>query len=117
MPQSHTTASAEEHWRSRSTRAVASLALTTILCLPSLLGGAALLAQIILYRDISEWRQMPSAFIALGSIIGGPLVTLAAVVGGIISFSDLPARVKYAHLFVIGLAAVAALSLLLRFSK
>ena len=96
---------------------IGSLALTAFLCLPSLLGGAALLAQTVLYRDISEWSDLPAALIALGSMFGGPLVGLAALVGGALSLSRLPARYKLTHLAIVGVAAVATLSLLLRFPR
>ena len=96
---------------------IASLLLTIFLCLPSLIGGGALLLQAALYRDIGQWKETPSALIALGAILGGPLVGVAALIGAIISFSRLPSRFKYAHLAVIGMAAIATLSLLLEFSR
>ncbi len=97
---------------------IGSLLFTTALCLPSLIGGAALLVQLALYRDINEWREVPSALIALGTLLGAPLVAMAAVVGGVIALSrSLSTRVKYAHLFLVGLAAIATWSLMMRFTK
>lgn len=96
---------------------VASSALIVILCLPSLIGASALLVQVLLYRDMTEWNETASALIALGSLFGGPMVALAAVVGGIVSLTRVPSGFKYANLLVVALAALAALSLLLKFAK
>ncbi len=97
---------------------IAGLLLTIFLCLPSLVGGSALLLEMALHRDISQWQETASALIALGALVGGPLVTVAAVVGGTMAFSrGLSLWMKYAHLMVVATAAVSTLSLLLRFGK
>jgi hypothetical protein len=41
---------------------------------PSLLGGAALLMNSVLYRSIEQWKEGSSALVALGVIAGGPFV-------------------------------------------
>jgi hypothetical protein len=94
---------------------IASLVLTILLCLPSLLAGGALIIQLLLSRDITQWQQTPAALIALGGLLGGPLVSLAAIVGGIVSLTRLPIKIKYAHLVVVALAALSTFSLLLWF--
>jgi hypothetical protein len=118
MPTFESTVNAEGSWASMHIKSIVSLAATILLCLPSLLGGAAFLANLLLYRDIAEWEQPSSALVALGVLLGCPLVALAAVLGGILAFSrSVPVKMKYAHLFVISLAAIATLSLLLRFGS
>ena len=94
----------------------ASLAVTAVLCLPSLLGASALAVQAIRYRDIRQWQEIPAALIALGALLGGPLVAAAAMVGAVISLTRLSTRVKLAHLSIIGAASIATFSLLIRFA-
>lgn len=99
-------------------KSIVSLAVTVLLCVPSLVGGAALLANLMLYRDIAEWEQASSALVALGVLLGGPLVALAAAVGGMIALSrSVPVKIKYAHLLIVSLATIATLSLLFRFGS
>ena len=98
-------------------KGVASTALILFFCLPSLIGGFALLLQLLLHGNIMEWNETASALIALGCWFGGPLVALAAFVGSIVSLTRVPAGFKYADLCVVGVATLAALSLLLKFAK
>jgi len=112
------TAIAGGHRFSMHATGIGTLILTVVLCLPSLIGGVALLTNVVLYRDIGQWEQTSSALVALGFFVGGPLVALAAVVGGIIAFSrNMPLKLKYAHLFVVSLATITTLLLLLRFGS
>ena len=116
MPRSESAAGVNKSWLSVHAKGISSLAVTVLLCLPSLIGGAALLMNLLLSRDIEQWQETSSALVALGVFAGGPLVTLAAVVGGITALSrSVSVQMKCAHLFVVGLAAVATLSLLFRF--
>ena len=118
MPPQETIANAEKSWASTPGKGIVSLAVTVFLCLPSLVGGAAFLRNLLLYRDIEKWEQTSSALIALGVFIGWPLVAVAAVVGGIVAFSrSVSVGIKYAHLLVVGLATIATLFLLFRFGR
>ncbi len=96
---------------------IASLIVTVGLCLPSLLGGTALVVQAAAYGPMSNWKDTPSALVALGAILGAPLVAMATVLGGIISFTRVPTPLKYAHISVVSAAAIATMSLLFRFAK
>lgn len=78
---------ARKSWLSMHAKGIASLVVTVLLCLPSLIGGAAFLINLLLHRKIEEWEETSSALAALGVFVGGPLVTLAAVVGGITGLS------------------------------
>jgi hypothetical protein len=99
------------------TKGIVSLVATVLFCLPSLLGGAALLINLLAYENITQWGQTSSAFVALGVFLGSPLVVLAAFVGGSTALrSSVPAEFKYAQLAVVGVAAIATLSLLFRFA-
>jgi hypothetical protein len=98
-------------------KGIASSALIVILCLPSLVGAAALILQVALHQNISEWNETAAALIALGSLVGGPFVAMAALIGGIVTLTQLPSGFKYADLCVVGTAALAAMSLLLTFAK
>ncbi len=117
MPRWQSTATAQKSWLSLHAKGIATLLVTIVLCLPSLVGGAALLTNLLLYRRIEEWQQTSCALIALAVFIGAPLIALAAIVGGITAFSrSVSLRIKYAHLLFVGLATIAILSLLLRFA-
>ena len=97
-------------------KAVLSLGVMIVLCLPSLLGGFALLGNVLLRRHLGEWGPASAAAAALGVFVGGPLVAVAAMMGLVAAFSDsLSLRVKSAHLLMAGLAAIATISLLFRF--
>jgi len=52
---------------------VLSLTATIFLCLPSLLGGLVLLANLLLQRHLEDWGRASAASVALGVFIGGPL--------------------------------------------
>ncbi|MFB3815744.1 MAG: hypothetical protein ACE14L_16700 [Terriglobales bacterium] len=109
---------AEKSWLSIYAKGISTLFLTVLLCLPSLVGGTALLLNLLRYRNIGDWEQVSSALIASGIFFGGPLVALAALVGGAIAFSrGVSLQVKYAHLVIVILATIATLALLLRFGN
>jgi uncharacterized BrkB/YihY/UPF0761 family membrane protein len=97
-------------------KVVLSLTATVVLCLPSLLGGLALLANLLLQRHLEDWGQTSAASVALGVFIGGPLVAIAAVMGLLVasSYSFSP-KVKSGHLIIVSLGAIATISLLFRF--
>ena len=100
------------------TKGVVSLVATVLLCLPSLLGGAALVTNLLVQENITQWGQTSSAFAALGVFLGSPLVALAALVAGSTALRrGVPAEFKYAQLAVVGVAAIATLSLLFRFAN
>jgi ABC-type arginine/histidine transport system permease subunit len=97
-------------------KGILSLFLTVLLCLPSLIGGMALLVNLLLYREIEQWGQTLSALIALGVIAGTPLLLLAAVVNGITALRGrVSAGIKCAQLLLASVAAIVELSLLFRF--
>jgi len=97
-------------------KVVLSLTTTIVLCLPSLLGGLALLTNLLLQRHLEHWGRASAAFVALGVFVGGPLVAMAAVMGLLVASSDsLSSKVKSAHLIIVSLAAIAVISLLFRF--
>lgn len=100
------------------TKGIVSLVATVLFCLPSLLGGAAFVINLLVYENITQWGQTSSAFVALGVFLGGPLVVLAAFVGGSTALRrSVPAEFKYAQLALVGIAAIATLSLLFRFDN
>ncbi|HXZ80427.1 MAG TPA: hypothetical protein VEG30_10890 [Terriglobales bacterium] len=95
-----------------------SLAVTVLLCLPSLVGGSALLFNQWQYGNIEQWEQTSSALVALGVLFGGPLVAVAALVGGTTAIrSNVRVEFKFVQLVTVGLAAIAAFTLLLRFGR
>jgi hypothetical protein len=56
--------------------------------------------------------------VALGVFIGGPLVAVATMMGLLVAFRDsVSLRIKSAHLVIVGLGAIATISLLLRFAR
>jgi len=116
MPLDHPTAGADTRLSPIRATGILTLSITILLCLPSLVGGTAFVFNLLLYQDIEQWRQTSSALIALGILVGGPLVALAAIVGGVTTLCRrVPFRMKCAHLFVVSLATIATLSLLFRF--
>ena len=95
-----------------------SLAVTALLCLPSLIAGAAFLINRLLYENLEQWEPTSSALVALGVFLGSPLVALAAVVGGITAVRrGVRQEFKYVQLMVVGLAAIATLFLVFRFGR
>lgn len=109
------TSAAPNHPQSLTFKNCATLPITTFLCLPSLIGGAALVLQLAVHNDIREWNDTASALIALGALVGTPLIAVAAVMGAITSLAQVPAGVKWANLIVVVLAALATLSLWISF--
>jgi small-conductance mechanosensitive channel len=98
------------------TRGVISLVLTVLLCLPSLTGAMAVLANVLLQRDVGEWGVGSSALVATAVFIGRPLVVIAVVVSGLVGLSrSISQEVKYAHYLIVTLATIATFSLILRF--
>jgi ABC-type molybdate transport system permease subunit len=79
-----------------------SFTVTVLLCLPSLVAGAALLVNLLLYRNIEQWTQISSALIALGIFFGNSAALLAAVVCAIAALRRrVSVKLKYAHLVVL----------------
>lgn len=118
MPLRESVANAEKTWLPMHTKGILSLTATVLLCLPSLVAGAALLLNVLLYRNIEEWAQISSALVALGLFVGAPLAPMAAVMSAIAALRQrVSVKIKYAHLVVLTLAAIANLSLFLRFGK
>jgi hypothetical protein len=107
---------ADKSWSRTHTKGIFSLAITVLLCLPSLVGGTVFLINLLLYREAAEWGQTSGALVALGCILGRPLTALAAVVGSTVVFrGSVPPKIKYAHMLVVGLATVASLFFVFRF--
>ncbi len=97
-------------------KGIFSLGLTVLLCGPSILGGVLLLLNCLLHREAAEWGQVNSALIALGSMLGRPLVALAAVVGATVAFRQTVSPfIKSVHLVVVVLAAGISVFFLFRF--
>lgn len=118
MPRCESISRRDKIWLPMHAKDIASLAVTVLLCLPSLTGGAALLINLLLYQSIEQWEENSSAFVALGVWAGIPLVATAAIIGGITALSSsVSVKVKRVQLFVVCLAAVATCCLLFRFGK
>lgn len=93
-----------------------SLAVTILLCLPSVIGGLALLVNLLLQRHFGDWGKGSGTLVAVGMLVGAPLVILATMIGIVVAFRPLvSARIKAAHLIVVGLGAAATISLALLF--
>ena len=96
---------------------VLSLTATIVLCL-------ALLADWLCWQTScfnGGWEtggQGFAASVALGVFVGGPLVAIATMMGLIVAFRDgISLRIKSAHLIIVGLGAIATISLLFRFAR
>lgn|SRR5271165_3582196 len=99
-------------------KGVLSLTMTVVLCLPSLVGGLALLAALLLRRQLGELGQYYAASVALGVFVGGPLVAVATIVGVLVAFRDsVSLKIKSAHLIIVGLGAIATMSLMFHFAR
>ncbi len=97
-------------------KGVFSLTATIVLCLPSVIGGLALLANLLLQRHLGHWGQGSAALVASGVFIGGPLVTVAMVIGVVTALRpSVSLQIKSAHLTIVGLGAAATISLSLLF--
>jgi hypothetical protein len=97
-------------------KGVLSLAATIVLCLPSVISGLGFLVNLLLQGHFGEWTQGSQLFVGLGTFFGSPLVIIAAFLCIIVAFRPLVAlRIKAAHLIVVGLGAIATISLLLFF--
>ena len=97
-------------------KGIVSLVPTVLLCLPSLSGALAILANVVLERRIDEWGTASSVAVAVAVFFGWPLVFLAAVVGGLVGLSrSVSQEVKYAHYIVVGVATIATFSLTFHF--
>lgn len=95
-----------------------SLTAISVLCLPSLVGGLALLTNVALGKHMGNWGEASAAFVALGVFVGGPLVAAATVIGLLVACHPLiSSRVKGAHLTVVVLGAIATTALLFRFAN
>lgn len=94
-----------------------SLTATLVLCLPSLVGGLTLLANLALRQRMENWGEGSAASVALGVFVGGPLVAVATVIGLLVACHPLvPPRIKGAHLAVVAVGAIATMALLFRFA-
>jgi len=108
----------EHNWPPTHSKDIGSLAVTILFCLPSLLGGAALLMNSVRYENIEQWKDGSSALVAVGVIVGNPFVAVAAIVGGITTLSSsVSGSVKRVELFVVCLATIATFCLQSRFGK
>jgi len=99
-------------------KGVLSLTMTVVLCLPSLVGGLALLAALLLRRQLGEWGQYYAASVALGVFVGGPRVAVATIIGVLVAFRDsVSLKITSAHLIIVGLGAIATMSLMFHFTR
>jgi len=111
-------ANAEKIWSPPRPKGFLSLTVTVLLCLPSLVAGATLLVNRLLYPNIDQWPQISSALIALGIFFGYSAALLAAVVCAIAALRRrVSVGIKYAHLVVLALATFANFFLFFRFGK
>jgi hypothetical protein len=118
VPHFESISSPAQGWLPMHAKDIGSLAATTLLCLPSIIGGTALLMNLLLYRNIEQWKEGSSALVALGVIAGGPFVAVAAIVGGISAFcSSVSGSVKRVELLLVCLAAIATFCLQSQFGK
>ncbi len=99
-------------------KGVLSLTVTIVLCLPSLVGGLALLANLLLQRRLEDWGQGSTASVALGVFVGGPLVAIATMMGLLVAFRPaVSPQIKSAHLIIVSIGAIATICLLFHFAR
>ena len=101
-------------------KGVFSLAATILLCLPSVLGGMALVVNLLFKRHFGNWVSGSGSLVAVGTLFGAPLVILATVIGIAVALRPLVSLpIKAAHLIavVLGAAATISLSLLFHFAR
>lgn len=97
-------------------RGIISLVSTVLLCLPSLAGAMAVLANAVLQRHIEEWGVMSSVSVASAVFIGGPLVLAAAAVSVLVGLSrGVSQNIKYAHYAIVIIAALSTFLLTFHF--
>ncbi len=97
-------------------RKVLALIPTTLLCLPSLAGGIALVGNALLGHRITEWNLASSASVAAAVILGGPLVVVAAIIAAVMAFSPrVSMGIKYANYAIVTVAGIATFSLVFGF--
>ena len=98
-------------------KGIISLAATIFFCLASLVGGLALLTNLLLQRHLEDWGQNSAASVALGVFVGGPRVAIATMLGVLVAASPvISPQIKSAHLIIVGVGAIATVSLLFRFA-
>jgi len=91
---------------------IISLVPTVLLCLPSLAGAMAVLANAVLQRHIEQWGTVASVTAASAVFVGWPLVVVAAAFGALVGMSHgVSRRVKYAHYTIVGVATLATFGL------
>jgi hypothetical protein len=86
------------------------------LCLPSLGGGIALLANSMAHRPVADWGMVSSLAVAIAAMFGLPTILIAIVLCAYSVFSvTADPRVKLASVLILGLAIAASFSVSLRF--
>ncbi len=97
-------------------KGVLSLIVTGVLCLPSLVGGLALLSNLLLQRHLSDWGEGSAALVAMGVLIGRPMTAMATMIGLVVALRpSVSVQMKSAHLIVVVLGVIATISLWFRF--
>ena len=97
-------------------KGVLSLIATVVLCLPSLVGGLALLTNLLLQRHPADWGEGSAGLVALGVFIGRPMVAIATMIGLVVALRpSVSAQMKSAHLVIVVLGMMATISLWFRF--
>ncbi len=97
-------------------KGVFSLAATIVLCLPSVIGGLALLTNLLLQRHPSDWGDGSAVLVALGVFVGRPMVAIATMMGLAVALRpSVSAQMKSAHLIIVVLGVMATISLWFRF--
>jgi hypothetical protein len=97
-------------------KGLVSLIPTILLCLPSLAGAATVLGNTLVQRHMGEWGVFSSLIVASAVFFGGPLVAVAVVISTLLGLSRaVPPKVMYVHYLIVVAAALATVSLTMRF--
>jgi hypothetical protein len=97
-------------------KGVLTLIATLVLCLPSLIGGLALLANLWLRRYLSDGGEGSAALVAVGVFVGRPMIAIATLVGLAVALRpSVSAQMKSAHLVIVVLGMMATILLWFRF--
>ncbi len=97
-------------------KGVLSLIATLVRCLPSLIGGLALVSNLLLRRRLSDGGEGSAALVAVGVFIGRPMIAIAAMIGLVVALRpSVSAQMKSAHLVIVVLGMMATILLWFRF--
>lgn len=84
----------------------------SVLCLPSVIGGVAVLYNFMLHRHLAEWGETSAALIGSAMFFGLPLMAIAALMGIVVALrSVVSPAMKLAHLIVVVVGTTATIGL------